>query len=545
MQGQTIFSEEFQIEDLPENEEEVESIPVTNLSTNFSMKWTKNLRFQEKFKNFNFSQNFGSTLPNIGDVTPLQIFKKMFSDELLNKIVEETNLYASQNKHNFSIEIDELQAFFGILVIMGFHHLPGMRMYWSYDPNFRVERIANIMSIKRFLAILRHIHLNNNEKCPKKGENNFDRLYKLRPLIDHLNKEFKLLFSPSRELSIDESMVGFKGRSSLKQYMPMKPVKRGFKIWVMTCARTGYMLSFKVYEGKEISHVEGTLGERTVLHMSEPYHSKGYALYFDNFFSTIELLSNLLQKNTFACGTFRTNRKHYPKDHLLNDNQLKLGESDFVADEKTGISVCKWHDRGKKCVVVISSLHDPSIKVDVVRTNKEAKKEKVPCPQSVAEYNKFMGGVDLFDQYLASYSISWKSRKWWMKIFMYLLDSAIVNAYIVYKTSMAAERKKAMSHLQFRSILANELIGDFSCRKPRGAPTTTSKNKMRKIGGRSISTNNITRKTNVGVHLPIKGKYRRCARCSTKKNVKRSKITCSECNVGLCLECFAVFHKNG
>ncbi|XP_045474894.1 piggyBac transposable element-derived protein 4-like [Harmonia axyridis] len=370
----TILSERFRIGNASESDED----DIPSESIDIVRKWTKYPRLQENLNNFNFSQNFGSKLPNIADMTFLQIWKRMFSDDILDRIVEETNRYASQNGRSFCIYEDELQAFFGTLIIMGLHKLPGMRMYWSYDQNYRVERVANIMSLKRFLAILRHIHLNDNEKCPKKGTSNFDKLYKLRPLIEHLNEKFRDLFSPSRELSIDESMVGFKGRSGLKQYMPMKPVKRGFKIWVMTCARTGYMLSFKVYEGKDSSNIEGTLGERTVLHLSEPYHHKGYILYCDNYFSTIELLSKLLEKKTFACGTFRTNRKFYPKDNLLHDKQLKLGESDFVVDENTGISVCKWHDRGKKCVVVISSLHDPSIKVDVDRTNKEGKKKKFP-----------------------------------------------------------------------------------------------------------------------------------------------------------------------
>jgi len=38
-----------------------------------------------------------------------------------------------------------------------------------------------------------------------------------------------------------------------------------------------------------------------------------------------------------------------------------------------------------------------------------------------------MGSVDMFDQLLAVYSISWKSRRWWLKIFYYLLDCCIVN----------------------------------------------------------------------------------------------------------------------
>lgn len=31
--------------------------------------------------------------------------------------------------------------------------------------------------------------------------------------------------------AVDEAIVPFKGQFSLKQYMPKKPVKRGFKVW--------------------------------------------------------------------------------------------------------------------------------------------------------------------------------------------------------------------------------------------------------------------------------------------------------------------------
>lgn len=109
-------------------------------------------------------------------------------------------------------------------------------------------------------------------------------------------------------MSADESMVKFKGRSGLKQYMPMKPIKRGFKVWVLADSKTGYMLNFKIYEGKAQNAQEGTLGERTVLDLTKKYHNKGYCVYFDNFFSTFILLSKLLEKNTYSCGTFRENR---------------------------------------------------------------------------------------------------------------------------------------------------------------------------------------------------------------------------------------------
>lgn len=68
----------------------------------------------------------------------------------------------------------------------------------------------------------------------------------------------------------------------------------------MTCTR--------IIELKEPIHFEGTPGERNLKHLSELYHFKVYISYVDNYF--IELLYNLLLKDTFACGTFRINKKH-------------------------------------------------------------------------------------------------------------------------------------------------------------------------------------------------------------------------------------------
>jgi hypothetical protein len=236
---------------------------------------------------------------------------------------------------------------------------------------------------------------------PTRNSPKFDKLYKARPLILHLNSKFRESYGPSRNISVDESMVAFKGRSTLKQYMPMKPIKRGFKVWVAADSRTGYMLNFKVHEGKSKEGEEGTLGERTVVEMVRPYFDKGFCVYFTNYFTSFDLLSNLLLNKTFACGTLRENRKYYPKHLMKKDREMATGDSDFASSED--ISVCKWKDRRKKSVIVASTFHNPATTVNVSRTNKVGQKEEVKCPESISEYNKYMGGVDKFDQYMSYY----------------------------------------------------------------------------------------------------------------------------------------------
>ena len=77
---------------------------------------------------------------------------------------------------------------------------------------------------------------------------NRDRLFKIRPLIGFLSPKFKQI-PQQQTLCVDEQMVSFKGRSALKQYLPQKPHKWGYKIF-MLCDTRGAAHNFKIYSGK-------------------------------------------------------------------------------------------------------------------------------------------------------------------------------------------------------------------------------------------------------------------------------------------------------
>lgn len=502
--------------------------------------WTKTTKGPRTFKKFKFDQPFGPNIPIDLD-SPLAIFQTFFDNELFEHIKIQTELYASQNNKNITISIEEIKAFFGILIIMGFHKLPTLRSYWSNDSNFHVERISNIMSLKRFLQILRYLHINDNTKMPTRGEQNYHKLFKVLPLIQNLKKKFLNNFNPSRNISIDESMIACKGRTTLKQYMPLKPIKRGIKVWAACCAQTGYLLNFDIYQGKQ-GDPEIGLGERVVTLLASPFDNKGFCFYFDSFFSNIPMMNKMLEKNNFGCGTIKANKKYFPSTFLKIDKQFKQGECDIVNSKE--LSVSKWKDRGVKCVNVVSNMHDSQIINSVTRKDNRGDKHLVKCPISIVDYNKYMGGVDHFDQFHSFYNISWKSRRWWVKIFYYLLDASVVNSYILYKVTNDLHDPKAskFTHLQFRSALANQLIGDYTSRKQPGIKPKLINRKLNKKNGKVMVTD-FYKIQNLGDHQPIKGTCRRCAYCSTKIKPKRSSILCKKCDVALCLNCFEPFHK--
>ena len=89
-------------------------------------------------------------------------------------------------------------------------------------------------------------------------------LGKVRPVADFLSEEIAAVYEPERDISIDKAMIPFKGQSSLKQCMPLKPVRRGIKVWARTESSSGYVYGFQVYTGKQGGTTKTGLGEKVV-----------------------------------------------------------------------------------------------------------------------------------------------------------------------------------------------------------------------------------------------------------------------------------------
>lgn len=184
--------------------------------------------------------------------------------------------------------------------------LPNYRNYWSSAPDLHDNYVSSLMSVKRFSWLLSLIHFNDNQHQPKRGEPYYDKLYTIRPFLDQIGQHFLKLYRPHRDVVVDEAMVKFKGRSSLKLYMKDKPIIRGYKVW-MLCGSSGYNLKFEVYTGKKGGKIETGFGGRIVLYMCQELENKNHVVYMDNFFSSNILYEKILVKKIYACGTVRYN----------------------------------------------------------------------------------------------------------------------------------------------------------------------------------------------------------------------------------------------
>jgi len=215
----------------------------------------------------------------------LSFFSKFFTEEVLQLLAEQTNLYAQQSKtrHWEGTTTDEIKAFLGLLIAMGTHGLPTFRMFWSTDPLFRVQPVADIMTRQRFMKLVGNLHVNDNSAAVPRGDPTYDHLHKIRPLLTKMNANFHKQAVSSSSQSIDESMIRFKGRASFRQYMPLKPIKRGYKVWVRADAKTGYIYQFQLYTGKNDGDGAG-LASRVVKQLTNSLKNTSTHVAFDNFF---------------------------------------------------------------------------------------------------------------------------------------------------------------------------------------------------------------------------------------------------------------------
>ncbi|XP_064472448.1 piggyBac transposable element-derived protein 3-like [Ornithodoros turicata] len=224
--------------------------------------------------------------------------------DMIDNVVEETNYYSVQTTgKSLNVTAAEVEQFIGLYIMMGLVQMPSVRCYW--ETASRYEPIANVMSRSRFESIMRFLHFVDNLAATE--ETKKDKAWKVRPWLSALQENFAKI-EPEEYNSVDEIMVSFTGRCSVKQYMPGKPHPWGKKLWGRA-GSSGILYQFDVYQGQANRDYRSGLGGHVVMSMcSQLLEMKEYKVAADNFFTSLDLASNFVTKGTGFVGTVRKNR---------------------------------------------------------------------------------------------------------------------------------------------------------------------------------------------------------------------------------------------
>ena len=476
---------------------------------------------------------------------PLDYFELLWPQHLVDVIVVETNRYARQKrvKNWLDVSRDEILAFLGIILLMGINWVPKMSDYWSKDPKVNNSVMKAHMTVKRFWAIWSNLHVVDNATLePGHGLN-----AKLKAVVDTLRTTFFENYSPSRELSVDEAMVKYKGCVKQgKVKMSKKPIKCGFKIWCLSCSCCGYLCNFEFYEGRPIDPITGKkksdkgMVRRVVERLCEPFEGMGHVLYLDNYFTSGPLVEGLRKKGIFLAGTIKQRARGFPEE--LKKLDLSVGDiatAEVGKSEKNRIVYSVFKDR--KVVSFVANAFPPSMNKKVARlppNGRVLRCQKVP--PVLPAYNKYMGGVDRTNQLAVSYGFDRKCRRYWFRPFMACLDFAVDNAYLLYRHNCVRFKAKLKDSLDFRKDLIDELLRDTLYRRRKASrdvwsgPSCTD----------GVGVCRLARVSSIGLS---RGRCHQCLRNRKKQGVGKVGFTdfgCSCCKIRLCkIDCFDQFHR--
>ncbi|XP_075739139.1 LOW QUALITY PROTEIN: piggyBac transposable element-derived protein 3 [Rhipicephalus microplus] len=416
-------------------------------------------------------------------------------------LVYQTNLYSTQ-KYGKSVNtiVPEVEQYIGMYLKMGLVQMPNVRCYW--EQGSRHSPIADTMPRNRFLKLMACLHVVDNMQVPEQEKK--DKVWKLRPWIVALQRNLEHIEQEEYN-AVDEMMVPFTGRSTLKQYMPNKPVPWGFKLWGRAGA-TGILYQFDVYQGKGDGNYTFGLGGDTVLNMCSKLPSdEGFKLAADNFFSSLELVVELSGRGIQYVGTLRQNRLKYCC--LLSEKNLKplrQGACDHRVDNGTGISVVRWFNR--KAVTLVSNFVSLEPVEKIKRYDRKAKVHvDVPRPAIVAVYNSFMGGIDQHNYQVALYNYNIRFRRWYMYIFYHTLYICAVNAWNIHRRQCGQLGRKAMKLRLFIAELSENLTLCGKTRRGRRPSLPSSASKKRKLAPKQPQNDRkkvVTRKRQIRGERP-------------------------------------------
>lgn len=517
-------------------------------------------------------------LQQLGDtLSPLKMFTLFFSDSTLQQLAKNTNAYAGLHhagEHGRKWQdttSNDLHIFITLLIYMGVYCQPVTSEYWSSLPSIPQHTITQHMTLTCFEQLKWYLHVSDPTQLQEAW------CSKMEPLASELASKFHQFYTPSTNVSIDEMIICFSGRSAHTIQMKAKPTPEGYKIFAICNAgyTYGFLFSLRVHSIHGIQPIPGlTTTAAAIVHLAKmlPYSLHAFNIYMDNYFSSIPLFKHLCSLQIRAYGTVCINSGHYPSDLKVSKAeklQWNIISGEVVDNE---VLAAVWVDNAP--VTMLTTIHqitgtDSLVLCDhccphTTSTNAQNVQQifngqpraLLNIPKVIDNYNFNMNGVDVSDQYRSYYSTQLTVYRTWMPFFFWILDTAIVNAYRLHHTSGGT-----LSHKDFWVKLAWALIKEAICNKNVKRPTRNEisddpkKNTKRWYFTQACPDLNPLR-LSVGMHLPYPTESRLCCDlCQYKATVQKnpsykaktqSSTKCKLCDAVLCYQadrnCFTEYH---
>jgi hypothetical protein len=235
---------------------------------------------------------------------------------------------------------------------------------------------------------------------------------------------------------------------------------------MVCCTESNLTLQIKIHTKGEIGegisaptyYQIGKLDNLTV-QLCQPFFGSGCTINMDNYYMSPSCAIQLRDHGVFCHGTIWTARKFVPRSILFSSSEIRTlprGMHCIAVDHDHHMMAMGWVDN--KVVHFVSTLDT----TDIVAVQRKVGNGKVDviAPLAVANYNKYMGGVDCHEWLHSSFSLckAHHFKKYYVKLMLFLLDIGLTNAWIFYKKCNEKLCSKEGSRANFFQAVAEEMV---------------------------------------------------------------------------------------
>lgn len=551
---------------------------------------------------------------------PLELFQLFIPISLVQSWIEYTNSWVAHLLENAVIDswntplseqsrilkwegISTATAYvwLGVLIYLGIHREISLKDHWkapSLGDQRPLHSIIKFMPLRKFELITRYFRTFDYTKLDVRDESDLPKTFQAaEEWSNHIQKVSIELYLPGTNLTVDECMVPFTGRSKETTLVKGKPTPVGFKVWVI--AQQGFFLQWlwhvksspytavtvelpipKPYgkKGKLRTEVPLSNTQSVVVHLLKRLSTQTHHVFTDNLFSSPQLFRLLRQLGYGATGTARPNCGITTEmKHIKETGKLPDG-TPLVYNEVLQIA---WKD--SSVVLFLSTVHSgaPHERIPTKRklpakrgTKAEAQRlqqvfngdsfKMIPIPTVAAQYNVEMNHVDRGDQIRSytTYQHRFRRGPWQALLWSFLLEVALANSFILQKKTRQPRWKPYSTLQAWKEAIYNAIFNKYA--------SDGHTRKRGRTGKEEDNDNTEARQNHLqrDINHVYRGKYSPCLACKgcrqgqprplKKRKEKggylqpisgnerrvRTRYGCKVCNVAICnnADCWYFYH---
>lgn len=450
--------------------------------------------------------------------TERDYFSLFINDEVMKDMLEATNRKLLAEREAFRtvskvttqvqtgyllnpVSKVEMEAFLGICVLRG--QYKDLTTAQLFNPATGPALFKATMGEARFKTLLRHVSFDDASTRVERRKK--DKMAPIRDTFNKFEKTLRQHFKPGPCITIDETLLKFRGRCPFRVFMKSKPGKYGIVVRSVADADTRYFWKLWPYTGVPEDAENAAPGvvidtvPELIHHLVEEVKGSGRNVTMDRYFTSVPVLEELREDRLTAVGTLNPTRRFLPKQ--LTDPRGRDPDTSIFAFRNGITMVSHCPKKGK--VTLLASTQHTTPSVDSV-----SKK-----PEITLYYNSTKGGVDVVDAMVDDYMAKPPLRRWPTVVMLFMLTVAAVNGSSL-KLLKEANQGHAVRHgfrRRFMMELGIQLV--LPRIQERSAhPTGLNKPSLRAIEA-VLTERDVAEEPAQGEEAAAKPERGRCRRC--------------------------------